>query len=223
ATRVSDESAPEYTRLLNEITTPTFLPRPAQNSPYGMRAWKCSSTRVSPTGTCCKRPRGSRASEQSDEFAAFHCPMPPVLPREKDSTPQLRQETAALQDFDWAYDRPGELCAAVYRAGTLAQSGLTAKDTQSGIGQFFGIGSPYLASWMIVLATVAVMGPLRLGRQACSCVGQLTQWDGYSPLGLITCPRPWTGVAVAVGLWVASARVRSYWLTGTRPAPYETG
>jgi len=109
-----------------------------------MRAWKCSSTRVSPTGTCCKRPRGSRASEQSDEFAAFHCPMPPVLPREKDSTPQLRQETAALQDFDWAYDRPGELCAAVYRAGKLAQSGLTAKDTQSGIGQFFGIALPLL-------------------------------------------------------------------------------
>src|SRR5262249_7361700 len=38
-----------------------------------------------------------------------------------------------------------------------------------------------------------------------------------------TCPRPWTGVAVAVGMSVVSARVRSHLLTATRPAPYGTG
>jgi hypothetical protein len=43
------------------------------------------------------------------------------------------------------------------------------------------------------------------------------------PLGWLTCPRPWAGVAVAVGLWAASARMRSYLPTATRPAPYGTG
>jgi hypothetical protein len=28
-------------------------------------------------------PRGSRAAEQRDELAPFHCPMPPVLPTER--------------------------------------------------------------------------------------------------------------------------------------------
>src|SRR5262245_16867438 len=30
-----------------------------------------------------KRPRGCRAAEQRNEFAAFHCPMPPVLQTER--------------------------------------------------------------------------------------------------------------------------------------------
>jgi hypothetical protein len=30
-----------------------------------------------------ERPRGCRAAEQRDEFAPFHCPMPPVLPTER--------------------------------------------------------------------------------------------------------------------------------------------
>jgi hypothetical protein len=38
-----------------------------------------------------------------------HCPMPPVLSDRKDSTPQLRQETAALRDFGLAYDGFGSL------------------------------------------------------------------------------------------------------------------
>jgi hypothetical protein len=48
-----------------------------------------------------------RAAEQRDELATFHCPVPAVLPTRKDSTPRLRQETAALRDFDPAYDRSG--------------------------------------------------------------------------------------------------------------------
>jgi hypothetical protein len=46
-----------------------------------------------------ERPRYRRAAEERDEIAAFHCPVPPVLP--------IEQETASLQDFDWAYDRSG--------------------------------------------------------------------------------------------------------------------
>src|SRR5262245_17081988 len=46
-----------------------------------------------------ERPR-RRAADQRDEIAPFHCPMPPVLSDRKDSTPKLRQETAALRDFN---------------------------------------------------------------------------------------------------------------------------
>ena len=35
-----------------------------------------------------QRPRRRRAAEQHDELAAFHCPMPPVLPNERNSTPR---------------------------------------------------------------------------------------------------------------------------------------
>jgi hypothetical protein len=57
-----------------------------------------------------ERPR-SRAAEKGDELATSHCPMPPVLPDRKDSTPRLRQETAALRDFKPGDDRFGSwLC-----------------------------------------------------------------------------------------------------------------
>jgi hypothetical protein len=48
-----------------------------------------------------ERPR-SRAAEQGDELAPFHCPMPPVLPTERIAHP-ARRETAALRDFNSAY------------------------------------------------------------------------------------------------------------------------
>jgi hypothetical protein len=47
-------------------------------------------------------PRRCRAAEERDEVAPFQCPMPPMLPDRQDSTSQLRQETAALQDFNRA-------------------------------------------------------------------------------------------------------------------------
>src|SRR5262249_23216765 len=34
-----------------------------------------------------QRPRRRGATEQSDELAPFHCPVPPVLPNERNSTP----------------------------------------------------------------------------------------------------------------------------------------
>src|SRR5262249_4889392 len=51
-----------------------------------------------------ERPRGRRA-EKRDELAAFHCPVPPVLPTAKYHT-WARQETAALRAFNPPYDRP---------------------------------------------------------------------------------------------------------------------
>src|SRR5262249_46965331 len=43
-----------------------------------------------------ERPRRSRASDQRDELATFHCPVAPVLPNEGIAHPV----TAALRDFD---------------------------------------------------------------------------------------------------------------------------
>jgi len=50
--------------------------------------------------------RCDRAADQSDEVAPFHCRCLRASDR-KDSTPQLRQETAALRDFNPRYDRSG--------------------------------------------------------------------------------------------------------------------
>jgi hypothetical protein len=54
-----------------------------------------------------KRP-SRRTAEQRDELAAFHRPTPPVLST-KDSTPQIRRETAALQDVHSPYGRFGSM------------------------------------------------------------------------------------------------------------------
>jgi hypothetical protein len=45
-----------------------------------------------------ERPRRCRTAEQRNELAAFHCSAPP-------SNSSVRQETAALRDFEPAYDR----------------------------------------------------------------------------------------------------------------------
>src|SRR5262245_28022904 len=52
-----------------------------------------------------ERPRG-RAAEQRDERTSFHYPMPPVLRTERIAHLGT-EETAALWDFDPAYDRSG--------------------------------------------------------------------------------------------------------------------
>jgi hypothetical protein len=48
-------------------------------------------------------PSGRRTAQQSDELASFHCPAPPVLPNERNST----QGTVALPDFDPVYVADG--------------------------------------------------------------------------------------------------------------------
>src|SRR5262249_1136561 len=49
-------------------------------------------------------PRGSSAADERDEVAPFHCPMPPVLWSERIAH---LIKTAALRDFNPAYDRCG--------------------------------------------------------------------------------------------------------------------
>ena len=70
-----------------------------------------SFTAISPKANekerpCRERPRDSRAAEQRDELAPFHCPMPPVLPTERIAHLSAAG-VAALRDFDPAYDRSG--------------------------------------------------------------------------------------------------------------------
>jgi hypothetical protein len=48
---------------------------------------------------CRERPRCRAAAKQRDELAPFHCQVPPVLSTEG-TTPQPRQEAAALRDFN---------------------------------------------------------------------------------------------------------------------------
>jgi hypothetical protein len=50
-----------------------------------------------------ERPRCCCAAKQRDEIAPFHCPVPPVLPNERNST----QGTAALRDFEPVYVADG--------------------------------------------------------------------------------------------------------------------
>src|SRR5262249_20843157 len=52
---------------------------------------------------CSERPGRRRAAEQRYELAPFHCPIAPVLPSERNSTPRA----AALRDFRPLYDRYG--------------------------------------------------------------------------------------------------------------------
>ena len=47
------------------------------------------------------------AADDRDELAPPHCQRLPLLPTERITHPQLRQETAALRDFVLAYDRCG--------------------------------------------------------------------------------------------------------------------
>src|SRR5262249_53203705 len=54
-----------------------------------------------------ERPRRRRAAEERDELAPFHCPIPPVLPNERNSTPRA----AALRDFRPLYDRYGSFAS----------------------------------------------------------------------------------------------------------------
>ena len=61
-----------------------------------------------PLRPCRERPRGRRAAEKGDERAPVHCQDPPSRASDrKDSTPRYAKETAALRDFDPAYDRSG--------------------------------------------------------------------------------------------------------------------
>src|SRR5262249_25667691 len=55
---------------------------------------------------CARRewPGGCRATNEGDEFAALHCGVSRAL-NQQNSTPQLRQESAALQQF-------GPICVA---------------------------------------------------------------------------------------------------------------
>jgi predicted dehydrogenase len=53
-----------------------------------------------------ERPCRRRAAEKRDELAPFHWPMSPVHPIER-MAHLVRQETAALPDFNPAYDRSG--------------------------------------------------------------------------------------------------------------------
>jgi hypothetical protein len=57
-----------------------------------------------------KRPCRCRNAEHRDELAAFHCPMPPVLPTDRIAHPH-EEETAALRDFNPAYDRSGSFAS----------------------------------------------------------------------------------------------------------------
>src|SRR5258705_9787171 len=56
---------------------------------------------------CRNRPRRHRAAEQRDELAPVHCPVPPLLPNERNST----RWTAALWDFCPANDRLGSIAS----------------------------------------------------------------------------------------------------------------
>ena len=48
-----------------------------------------------------ERPGCRRAGEKRDEIAPFHCPVPPVLPNERNSTPRY----CCAAGFQVAYDR----------------------------------------------------------------------------------------------------------------------
>src|SRR5262245_58324343 len=70
---------------------PTYLPQPGDKcrSPLTLRRRRARAQQ--PDGRQFarllrvrrERPRHRRAAEQRDEFAPFHCPMPPVLPTER--------------------------------------------------------------------------------------------------------------------------------------------
>jgi hypothetical protein len=78
--------------------------------------YKASAARMSEAtskSTPMRRIRSAlcdRAADQSDEVAPFHCRCLRASDR-KDSTPQLRQETAALRDFDPAYVAAGSIAS----------------------------------------------------------------------------------------------------------------
>jgi hypothetical protein len=78
-----------------------------------------------------ERPRGSRGAKQY-KFAPFHCPMPPVPSDRKDSTPRLRQETAALRDFNPPFVRCGSLATEEVEAALPSMSALLRKRTNNG-------------------------------------------------------------------------------------------
>src|SRR5262249_7898016 len=71
-----------------------------------------------------QRPRRRRSAEERDELAPAHCPVPPVLPTGKIAHSQLRQETAALQYFDAAYDHSGSRTTEVTGARRRRMSAL---------------------------------------------------------------------------------------------------
>src|SRR5215216_2649835 len=54
-----------------------------------------------------ERPSNCRAADERDEVATFHCPMPPVPPTERIAHTSVRQEIAALRDFNPAYVADG--------------------------------------------------------------------------------------------------------------------
>src|SRR5262249_3777525 len=62
------------------------------------------------------------AGDERDELAPFHCSAPPVLPTEKIAHSPVRQETAALRDFEPAYDCSGSLSSDRYLPGACGMS-----------------------------------------------------------------------------------------------------
>jgi hypothetical protein len=67
-----------------------------------------------------QRPRRRNAAEQRDEVSPFHCPVPPVLPNERNSI----QGTAALRDFEQANVADGSIASWPALAGRWVTSAM---------------------------------------------------------------------------------------------------
>src|SRR5262245_50805173 len=77
-----------------------------------------------------ERPRCCRAADQRDEIAPFQCPMSPVLPTGRIAHLGM-EETAAVRDFNAAYDRSRSDFG--HSARSAQMSGLPESDTAASV------------------------------------------------------------------------------------------